>query len=416
MNYATGQMASIMRLVPTDPAAAPRTVRAVPVLQRAAWRPWPQRLWGWPRALYGWPNAAYYFPPEGIEPGFRQDIVGAAPPDVHAAAQALSDAIHAGAARSQPPAWRPTVDFQRAFNHSFGPLGGLGVPNAPELLKLDGIYGPRTELALGRVLGGGISHLMALYGPSPDGAAAGQAAEDVSQLLLRMRVNIDQGNAAVDAVRPADAVRFFRHAGAIGATQVGPTLDQLTGGQSQGLTHQAWTRNADLAAVAATASMTDAVRAQSIARWMLSAYEAAARGANLVAGQMEIVGPSIHRYRASGGQLEIVGPSIHRYRASGSGNVELLNPSPHQYDILGGTSIDPQLASAVQQLGTVLMGHPGVVGIADNAARGGIDVFSLPAFLASIQNYVDNVLLGNFMGFPVAVRLSAGHELQSPRG
>ena len=32
--------------------------------------------------------------------------------------------------------------------------------------------------------------------------------------------------------------------------------------------------------------------------------------------QLELVGPSIHRYRASGG-LELVGPSIHRYRASG---------------------------------------------------------------------------------------------------
>jgi len=32
--------------------------------------------------------------------------------------------------------------------------------------------------------------------------------------------------------------------------------------------------------------------------------------------QLDIVGPSIHRYRASGG-LDIVGPSIHRYRASG---------------------------------------------------------------------------------------------------
>ena len=40
--------------------------------------------------------------------------------DVHAAAQVLVDAIHAGAAHSQPPAWRPTLDFQTSFNQAFG--------------------------------------------------------------------------------------------------------------------------------------------------------------------------------------------------------------------------------------------------------------------------------------------------------
>ncbi len=301
MNYATGQMASVTRFVNTDPMwPVSSTVRTVPVLQRAAWRPWPWRLWGGPSLAYGrsmadypammpyvdlrphdeiaysyldsyptpynpYPYATYPYPEDYGYGGYDdfnpyENVGQAAPPDVHAAAQTLATAIHAGAAHGQPPAWRPTVDFQRAFNHAFGPLGGLGTPARPELLKIDGIYGSRTELALGRLLGG-IPQVMAMYGGAPDSAATG---------------------------------------------------------------HQ---------------------------------------------------------------------------HATGS--------SPHPYDILSGTTIDPKLAAAVQQLGALLIGRPGVQAIADNATHERIDVFVLASYVPAIRAYIDNVLMGAFMGFPVVVRPSA---------
>lgn len=99
------------------------------------------------------------------------DAATGAPWDVRAAANAMAKAIRVGAARSQPPAWRPTHDFQEAFNWAYGPWGGLGPQRRPELLKADGIYGPRTELALSRVLGG-MPQLMAFYSTLPPGSAA----------------------------------------------------------------------------------------------------------------------------------------------------------------------------------------------------------------------------------------------------
>ena len=48
--------------------------------------------------------------------------------------------------------------------------------------------------------------------------------------------------------------------------------------------------------------------------------------------QLDIIGPSIHKYRASGA-LDIVGPSIHRYRASGG--LDIVGPSIHRYRASG---------------------------------------------------------------------------------
>ena len=79
----------------------------------------------------------------------------------------------------------------------------------------------------------------------------------------------------------------------------------------------------------------------------------------------------------------------------------------HQTDILSGTSIDPRMASAVDKLSATLLGRPGIVAIADNAVRGGIDIFALAAYAAMIRSYVDNVLMGTFMGFPIDVRVSS---------
>jgi len=195
MNYASGQMASIVRLVSTDPYQPyDRVVRTVPLLRRAAWQPWPWRLWGGPSQAYGRSIEDY--------PYLQPYAVGqAAPADAHEAASALVTAIRSAARYSQPPAWAPTVAFQRAFDHAFGPFGGLGTYERPELLKIDGIYGPRTELALSRVLGG-IPQLMASYGPPSSSATAGSpgqsdilsgtsidprlaaAVEQLSQLLM----------------------------------------------------------------------------------------------------------------------------------------------------------------------------------------------------------------------------------------
>ncbi len=62
--YATGQMASIRRIRPSDAAPellneqywslgpAARVVRTVPMMQRSAWQPWPWRLWGGGIQLY----------------------------------------------------------------------------------------------------------------------------------------------------------------------------------------------------------------------------------------------------------------------------------------------------------------------------------------------------------------------------
>ena len=276
MNYATGQMARIVRLVSTDPRwPGERVVRTVPLMRRAAWRPWPWRLWGGPSLAYGrsiddYPGMQPYYDIRHYPPYYSHWDGGGpyaagyatgyeAPADVHAAAQALSAAIQAAAAHSMPPAWRPTYDFQRAFNHAFGPLGGLGSTAQPELLQVDGIYGPRTELALSHVLGS-LSDVMAMYGAHPGSAVAGAA--------------------------------------------------------------------------------------------------------------------------------------------------------PHQESILAGTSIDPNLALAVEQLSTILSGRPGIQAIADNASRGGGDVCVLPAYAAPIQQYIQNVLLGVFMGFPIAVRVSGPVILQ----
>lgn len=123
--YATGQMAGIMRV---QPAWAPwpeqvseywwgnappwRTVRAVPMTRRAAWKPWPWRTWGyppgrmayrpfWPDRLptywYGWwmPEAPQSMGWGGaawpattsygrafLPGGFQSDIVAGAPPVV----------------------------------------------------------------------------------------------------------------------------------------------------------------------------------------------------------------------------------------------------------------------------------------------------------------------------------------------
>jgi hypothetical protein len=239
MNYATGQRAEILRLQPawTNWPEHPempfyprdRVVRVVPLTQRAPWRPWPWRTWGWPQHVapipadpyaYGWEgdavagdyayaNPAWRGPRDGWGPdpyltGQQLEIVGPSPHvhdilagarDIHTAAQTLVDAIHAGAARRQPPARGPTFDFQVEFNAAFGALGGLGTSQRPELLKLDGIYGPRTEMALSHVLGG-VPQLMAMYGSAPGSAAAGatppgiatidQAVESLASILFSL--------------------------------------------------------------------------------------------------------------------------------------------------------------------------------------------------------------------------------------
>jgi hypothetical protein len=303
MNYATGQMASVRRFVSTDPAwPGSRTVRTVPLLQRGAWRPWPWRLWGGPSLAYGrsladypamqpytfenyppyfdaaypgaYPYDPYAYPYEGYDgtPGYD---VGQASSALSAAAQALIASIHANAPHSQPPAWKPTIDFQTAFNFGIGPLGGIGTQANPELLKRDGIYGKRTEMALAKVVGG-LDKLVNTVYSAP--------------------------SAPPTNVREPGAFQFGR--------------PEATAG---------------------------------------------------------------------------VG-----YRAAG--------PAPHQYDILAGTTIDPRLGAAVQQLGTMLGGRPGIVAIAD--AQNAIDVFVLQPYLPPIRAYVDNVLMGMVMGFPINLRLS----------
>jgi hypothetical protein len=310
MNYATGQMASVVRLVNTDPDwPVSRTVRTVPLLQRGAWRPWPWRLWGGPSLAYGrtladypamqpytfeeyppyldayYPGASAYDPYATYYDSYHGYDVGQAHSPLSAAAQTLIASIRANGAHSQPPAWKPTFDFQTAFNFAFGPLGGLGTQAKPELLKLDGIYGKRTEMALAKVVGG-LDKLMNTVYSSP----------------------------SAPEMPPASLPSHARE----------PTY-------------------------------------------------------------------------AAGQQLDIVGPSIHQYRASG--------PAPHQYDILAGTTIDPLLGAAVRQLGDMLMGRPGIVAVAD--AQNAIDVFVLQQYVPTIRAYIDNVLMGNFMGFPVTLRLSA---------
>jgi hypothetical protein len=339
MNYAAGQMASIVRLVNTDPNwPVSRTVRTVPLLQRGAWRPWPWRLWGGPSLAYGrsladypamqpytfenyppyldpyYPEAYYpepypYYPepyPYDPEPypydpyadpyegyyGYPGYDVGQASSALSAAAQTLIASIQANASHSQPPAWKPTIDFQTAFNHGLGPLGGLGTQARPELLKVDGIYGKRTEMALAKVVGG----------------------------LDKLMSNV-YGGPSAPAMPPSSPPPH---------------------------------------------------------------------------------GPEAAAGYGTGQQLDIVGPSIHRYRASG--------PAPHQYDILAGTTINPQLGAAVRQLGDMLMGRPGIVAVAD--AQNAIDVFVLQQYVPTIRAYIDNVLMGNFMGFPVTLRPSAPIVLQ----
>src|SRR5208283_3947285 len=128
MNYATGQMASIVRLVSTDPYQPfDRVVRTVPVLQRAPWRPWPWRLWGGPSLAYGRSMADYpYMQPYADMRSYGWDMYAtgqAAPADVRAAA---GTAIR----HSQPPPWAPTVAHQPAHNRAVGPIGGLGTSAA----------------------------------------------------------------------------------------------------------------------------------------------------------------------------------------------------------------------------------------------------------------------------------------------
>lgn len=326
MNYATGQMASVVRLVNTDPNwPVSRTVRTVPLLQRGAWRPWPWRLWGGPSLAYGRSLADYpamqpytfedyppyldaYYPEEypyaqpydGYD-GYQGYDVGQASSALNAAARTLIASIQANAPRSQPPAWKPTIDFQTAFNHGLGPLGGLGTQARPEMLKVDGIYGKRTEMALAKVVGGLDTLMSAVY-----------------------------GGPAAPGMPPSSPPPHIRE----------PTSIQY--------------------------------------------------------------GPDAAAGYGTGQQLDIVGPSIHRYRASG--------PAPHQYDILAGTNINPQLGAAVGQLGDRLMGRPGIVAVAD--AQNAIDVFVLQSYVPMFRAYIDNVLMGTFMGFPITLRPSAPLALQ----
>lgn len=190
MNHGTGQMAEIVRYTPVwptwpGPTVEPtRVARTVPVLQRAPWQPWPWRTWGrrwlYPRYAYeggswtpyGWWSAwstPYPYAWGNADGGGAAEIVGQSQSALGRATQMLAAAIRDGAAHNQPPAWKPTHDFQVAFNWSFGPIGGLGTTARPELLKVDGIYGKRSEMALAKVLGG-LDKVMALYGaPSTPG-------------------------------------------------------------------------------------------------------------------------------------------------------------------------------------------------------------------------------------------------------
>ena len=268
MNYATGQMARIVRLVSTDPRwPGERVVRTVPLMRRAAWRPWPWRLWGGPSLAYGrsiddYPGMQPYYDIRHYPPYYSHWDGGGpyaagyatgyeAPADVHAAAQALSAAIQAAAAHSMPPAWRPTYDFQRAFNHAFGPFGGLGSTAQPSCSR---------------------STASTDHAPSWPSVTSSAASRTSWRCTARI---------------PAALLRAPRR-----------------------------TRRAS---------------------------------------------------------------------------------SPARASI-------PNLALAVEQLSTILSGRPGIQAIADNASRGGIDVFVLPAYAAPIQQYIQNVLLGVFMGFPIAVR------------
>ncbi len=194
------------------------------------------------------------------------DAVTGATWNVRAAANAMVKAVRVGVSRSQPPAWKPTHDFQEAFNWGYGPWGGLGHPSQPELLKVDGIYSSRTELALSRVLGG-MPQLMALYGALPSGTAAAGADVDPTQLAEGARVNYLIRHMAEQIAAEKDDLRTkynnptaweytvirsidrLRALGAHAVRNLGPALDLLTDAMSKPSTQRAWQINAQLAAV-----------------------------------------------------------------------------------------------------------------------------------------------------------------------
>jgi len=235
MNHGTGQMAEIVRYTPVWPTSPGPTVgptrvaRTVPVLQRAPWQPWPWRTWGrrwlYPRYAYeggswtpyGWWSASstpYPYAWGDADGGGTAEIVGQSQSAFGRATQMLAAAIRDSATHNQPPAWKPTRDFQAAFNWSFGPIGGLGTTTKPELLKVDGIYGKRSEMALAKALGG-LDKVMALYGapttpgmpPPPTPAAPAPKIREPGAFTFGPPGSAAAGQ-HIDIVGPAPNARF----------------------------------------------------------------------------------------------------------------------------------------------------------------------------------------------------------------
>jgi len=208
--YATGQMAGIMRV---QPAWTPwpeqvseywgsngppwRTLRAVPMTRRSTWKPWPWRTWGyppgrmayrpfWPDRLptywYGWwmPEAPQSMGWGGaawpattsygrafLPGGFHSDIVAGEVPaallTLNEATRHLLRALQAASEHGEPTRWSrghgqshrlwtPTADFQRAFNAEWVPRYGLFAGKSR--LTIDGVFGDETRSALHEVVSG----------------------------------------------------------------------------------------------------------------------------------------------------------------------------------------------------------------------------------------------------------------------
>jgi hypothetical protein len=102
---------------------------------------------------------------------------------------------------------------------------------------------------------------------------------DAVAALANMRAIVGRGDTFRNGGNFKDAVADYKEAGQLGASVVGPAIDQLSGGaqQTASLTQQGWQRNGLLAALNSSDSATaaDALAANNFVQQMLTWYQAA---------------------------------------------------------------------------------------------------------------------------------------------
>lgn len=103
-----------------------------------------------------------------------------------------------------------------------------------------------------------------------------------------IQVLIDTNNVAAASLKASnwdDAVERYKSAGQVGAQELGPAIDEATGGTLASVTHQAWTINGQLHEInsgpfnGTAATQADATKAAALFASMYNLYQSAIYGA-----------------------------------------------------------------------------------------------------------------------------------------